>query len=394
MKIDIKENSGSKDINSCEFPEDHKFFGEASDQILRIYIKEKALKKVDEYLASDLNNELGGVLIGTECENGVGKKFIKIEGYIIAEHTNASISRLTFTHETWDRINEILERDFPGLKILGWFHSHPGHTVFLSNYDMFIQENFFNMDYMVAYVYDPTIHDRGFFSWNEGKTVKSSGYYVYECEPNASLFENDYSDLQSEISVAELNGESNNGRKILKAEHKNYVILALLFVTLILLLLMIYNYYDFRQKALLKEQYVKDLTEIRNENKRLSDLIDSYLLDKEINRKLSGSELKEQKLTEASKNPETETVETHESKIEDQKDKHKEIPVTKTEPAAKENSSEVTKYTVKPGDTFEKISNLFYKSRAGINLLMKHNNMKKVTDLKIGQVIEIPEFSE
>ena len=79
---------------------------------MKIFIKRKALENIDEYLSSDMNNELGGVLVGEVCINDGGKNFICIENLIIAKHTNSSLSRLTFTHETWSYINEILERQY------------------------------------------------------------------------------------------------------------------------------------------------------------------------------------------------------------------------------------------------------------------------------------------
>ena len=54
----------------------------------------------------------------------------------------------------------------------------------------------------------------------------------------------------------------------------------------------------------------------------------------------------------------------------------------------------VTKYKVKSGDTLEKISNQFYKSRAGIELLMKFNNIKNKADIKIGQELDIPDMEQ
>jgi len=45
---------------------------------------------------------------------------------------------------------------------------------------MFIQENFFNLPFQVAYVIDPVQNLRGFFQWKNGKVEKLRGYYIYD----------------------------------------------------------------------------------------------------------------------------------------------------------------------------------------------------------------------
>lgn len=50
----------------------------------------------------------------------------------------------------------------------------------MSNYDLFIQENFFNLPFQVAYVIDPIQDIRGFFQWKNGKIEKLKGYYIYD----------------------------------------------------------------------------------------------------------------------------------------------------------------------------------------------------------------------
>ena len=53
-------------------------------------------------------------------------------------------------------------------------------------------------------------------------------------------------------------------------------------------------------------------------------------------------------------------------------------------------SENVTVYKVKNGDTLEKISNQFFKSREGIEIIMKKNNIKDKASIKIGQQLLIP----
>ena len=353
MKIEIKNSSSGDNIKLCQFPSDREYFGDGENNFdLKIFIKKKTLNDIDEYLSSDMNNELGGVIVGDIFVNEADKKFILIDNLIIAKHSNSSLSRLTFTHETWDYINDVLEKTFPEKKILGWFHSHPGHTVFLSNFDMFIQENFFNMDYMVAYVYDPTIKERGFFLWRNNKIVKADGYYVTgirgDDEYKVMLSINQDKDLL----------EMKNAKKNNKGLFGSLQSIGLLILTLLIILIMIYNIYDLKQKSLLEEKYIKDLNEIRADNKRLEERLNDLATEMELKRNSAGN---------ANENINSENQTTDNS---------------------------ILKYTVKRGDTLEKISNQFYNSDAGIELIMKKNGLKDKFDLRIGQEIELPQVSQ
>lgn len=392
MNIEIKDNSSRDAAKPLEFPADYEYFGKDEHlDILKIFISDEALRGVDDYLASDKNNELGGVLLGDVCINSSGVKFIKIDEKIIAKHSNSSLSRLTFTHETWDYINAILEKDFPEKKILGWFHSHPGHTVFMSNYDIFIQENFFNIDYMVAYVFDPTINDRGFFYKRDDKIKKSYGYYVYDLKEKKENNELHIVDGDSDLLKIENVQKSDYTPE---RKYKKYLTISLLCLTLLLLLFIIYNMYDFRQKALLKEVYVKDLADLRNENRKLTERLNEYILETELKKNTQRNvSVKTSSETAAGVESTEKTAVTEQPKEEIKEKEPPPVTPQVTNQIQSTTTTTVTaKYKVKSGDTLEKISNQFYKSRAGIDLLMKHNNIKNKADIKIGQELEIPEM--
>jgi hypothetical protein len=51
-------------------------------------------------------------------------------------------------------------------RIVGWYHSHPGFGVFLSDHDTFIHNNFFSSPQQVAWVYDPHSDEEGCFGWD------------------------------------------------------------------------------------------------------------------------------------------------------------------------------------------------------------------------------------
>lgn len=153
--------------------------GAVAPDDVKVYIRQSVFKALEKFAKSDTTKELGSILLGDYIEYS-GKINIIISDYIEAKYTDASASTLTFTHETWNYLHKIHESNYPSLKILGWQHTHPGYGIFLSNYDMFIQENFFNMPFQTAYVIDPKQNLRGFFQWRNGKVEKLGGFYVYD----------------------------------------------------------------------------------------------------------------------------------------------------------------------------------------------------------------------
>lgn len=143
---------------------------------ITIIIKKQAQQQIDEFAASDTSRELGGILLGLPEKSDSGLT-LTITAMLKAKKTAADKTSLTFTHETWDRIHHEKEILYPELKIVGWFHTHPGFGVFLSNYDLFIQQNFFNLHWQVAYVIDPVNEKKGFFAWEDNQ-IKASPYRV------------------------------------------------------------------------------------------------------------------------------------------------------------------------------------------------------------------------
>ena len=153
--------------------------GQIQNDDVKIYIKQDVYKALEKLAASDTSKELGSILLGQYCQE-YGRTHVIISHFIEAKYTDASAATLTFTHDTWDYVHKEHARRFPGLKIIGWQHTHPNYGIFLSNYDMFIQENFFNLPFQIAYVIDPIQNLRGFFQWKNGHIEKLKGYYIYD----------------------------------------------------------------------------------------------------------------------------------------------------------------------------------------------------------------------
>jgi len=136
---------------------------------VRIRVAVDVLDTIDEHVRVDTSVEQGGVLVGhVDPESGT----TVVTGSIVAVGAVSQVASLTFTHETWDHVNQVLADEHPGDQMVGWYHSHPRFGIFLSEYDQFIHQNFFAAPHHVAYVVDPVDGEHGFFGWDGGELVR------------------------------------------------------------------------------------------------------------------------------------------------------------------------------------------------------------------------------
>jgi proteasome lid subunit RPN8/RPN11 len=152
-----------------------------------VVMEAEVARKIRQHSRSSMKAEVCGVLIGnTENERTV------IEACIPGINAAQGGAHVTFTQDTWEHIYKIKDQQYPNEKIVGWYHSHPGFGVFLSEHDLFIQENFFSSPQQIAWVFDPHTDEEGCFGWVGGKTQKLSGIrfgYSQSVEVQASKAE-------------------------------------------------------------------------------------------------------------------------------------------------------------------------------------------------------------
>ena len=153
--------------------------GDRVEENKNIYILQSVYKEIHKFTQNKTLNESGGMLVGTILEE-FGKTNIIISGFVEAKYCEATPTTLKFTHETWEYVHKEIEKKHPGKKIVGWIHTHPDFGIFLSEYDKFIHQNFFNEDYQVAYVVDPIQKIEGFYFWIDEKIEKCKGFYIYD----------------------------------------------------------------------------------------------------------------------------------------------------------------------------------------------------------------------
>jgi proteasome lid subunit RPN8/RPN11 len=136
-------------------------------------IDSEVIRQIRQHARSHMKTEVCGVLIGDIRE-----------GAICVDHCIAGInaaqagSHVTFTQDTWEHVYKIKDKEFPDARIVGWYHSHPGFGVFLSEHDTFIHRNFFSSHDQIAWVYDPHSDEEGCFGWVNDRIERVSSIKI------------------------------------------------------------------------------------------------------------------------------------------------------------------------------------------------------------------------
>ena len=138
-----------------------------------VVMEAEVARKIRQHARTSMKAEVCGVLIGnTEHER------MTVEACIAGINAAQGGAHVTFTQDTWEHIYKIKDKEYPEDKIVGWYHSHPGFGVFLSEHDLFIQQNFFSNPQQVAWVYDPHTDEEGCFGWIGSNIEKLSAIRV------------------------------------------------------------------------------------------------------------------------------------------------------------------------------------------------------------------------
>jgi proteasome lid subunit RPN8/RPN11 len=166
-----------------------------------VVMEAEVARQIRQHARTSMKAEVCGVLIGsTEHER------MTVEACIQGINAAQGGAHVTFTQDTWEHIYKIKDKEYPDQKIVGWYHSHPGFGVFLSEHDLFIQENFFSNPQQVAWVFDPHTDEEGCFGWVGSKIEKLTGIrigYSQTIDPGAAAAgANDYEDEDAALNSA------------------------------------------------------------------------------------------------------------------------------------------------------------------------------------------------
>lgn len=140
-----------------------------------VRISSDVVRQIRQHSRANSKTEVCGVLIGSDADGATS-----IETCIAGVNATQGGAHVTFTQDTWEHIYKIKDRDHPDDRIVGWYHSHPGFGVFLSDHDTFIHKNFFSSPQQVAWVYDPHTDEEGCFGWAGHRLERLADFNVFD----------------------------------------------------------------------------------------------------------------------------------------------------------------------------------------------------------------------
>jgi proteasome lid subunit RPN8/RPN11 len=117
------------------------------------------LDAIHSHVNSAWARKVGGLLIGRQAVD-----VIEVEEALPARQTQDHAGEIAFPPVVWDEAYAALDRH-PGDRIVGWYHSHPGTGVALTEYDRRMHTALFSEPTNVALVLDPVADKLAWFGW-------------------------------------------------------------------------------------------------------------------------------------------------------------------------------------------------------------------------------------
>ena len=125
---------------------------------------------VNESLENKIVPEVAGFLLGASdlIKEDASNRLYKIFIRYFSPSTKVDFSspnKIVFGSDALLELDDFQQKHLD-LKLVGWFHTHPGHSPFLSTTDAMIHEGFFNKQDEIAIVLDSKTSefDTGFFT--------------------------------------------------------------------------------------------------------------------------------------------------------------------------------------------------------------------------------------
>lgn len=142
----------------------------ADTHIQTVWLAPQLIDDIRTWSEQSLNSEpvpeVGGFVLGRYEVLDSGSIQVSLEVFVPAtEVSYNSPIELDFGPKALLAVDQYREQ-YPDLELIAWFHTHPGHTPYLSTMDLKIHEGFFTEAFHLAIVLDSLTEefDTGFFS--------------------------------------------------------------------------------------------------------------------------------------------------------------------------------------------------------------------------------------
>ena len=118
------------------------------------------LEVVTDHVNSAWARKVGGILLGRPIDD-----VTRVDAALPARQTDEYAGEIAFPPPVWEEAYAKLD-EHPGSTIVGWYHSHPGSGVAMSDYDRRLHKVLFGEPFSVALVLDPVAERMAWFGWD------------------------------------------------------------------------------------------------------------------------------------------------------------------------------------------------------------------------------------
>ncbi len=148
-----------------------------------VYLSAKAEKKIRLQAEKEAPRrlEVMGFLLG-EVRGWKGHRYTVVRDIVTTE-LKSSVSKVRFDPKGFPKLFSNLDDSGFDYVLVGWYHSHPGHTCFLSRTDLETQRRMFDQPYHTAIVIDPINQDMKAFRLS-GDSYDETAFAIFEGETN------------------------------------------------------------------------------------------------------------------------------------------------------------------------------------------------------------------
>jgi proteasome lid subunit RPN8/RPN11 len=176
--------------------------------LLPVFVAKAAHTILLEHSTSDLEREVGGILVGNWSINPESQQqFTFVETALPARFTRHGSVYVTFTQDSLVDLHAEMDENYPGKQIVGWYHTHPGMGIFLSPYDTWLHRHFFPEPWQVALVIEPHSITCGFFIRQADGTLDPERYFgFYELDGDTCPDLLHWTNMHQEMDAANIKG--------------------------------------------------------------------------------------------------------------------------------------------------------------------------------------------
>jgi proteasome lid subunit RPN8/RPN11 len=172
-----------------------------------VFVPQRVLDEASALSRDAEAKETGGILIGhLNRDSTVPDVFVEVTAQIHARHTEADLTKLTFTADTWTEVQAAIDLRRRGEIMLGWWHSHPVRewckdcaperqrvcrmaADFFSAHDQALHRTVFPSAYNIALVANVGANlTFSAFGWREG-VLEPRGFHIRRAEDSLAGIE-------------------------------------------------------------------------------------------------------------------------------------------------------------------------------------------------------------